>query len=482
MGSASWHELRAERFTLLTDGSAATLEVFARDLARFIAVVDRVVQAPAPNVPARFVLLTRETQASFLQPWMEGVILSGVSGFYSFVRADEHSPIHRHTLLHEFTHYLTLRDNAIAYPHWYVEGFAELLGSTRTREDVMEVGAAPPHRIEELEIRRARRWKLEIEPLLAFDPGRGDHVATLDYASAWALVHFLHTSGERKAQLSEFLRLQIAGQSWEEAFAEAFPESPAELAQAVDDHTRRIARGVPDSFLFLELAQLSVDSEWKIRKLTRSEADVVLGETVMVYGNDAFAEAIFRDAVAHAPDDMRARTALIAALAAQGRFDAVRELIAKIDSSTLSDADSLAHLASALRAEAERMSPADEQTSMADRDDLFARAQSLYERATEIDPRSPVAWAGVARSRVARGNPNGALDAFEKASQTGELDGELMLDWGLAEKLAGREMEARIRWSFVLRQGTKSQRKRAAKLIAELMTVEEKSATGDAAS
>lgn len=472
LGAASWHELKAERFTLVTDGSTAALEAFARDLSRYIAVVERVVHAPAPNVPARFFLLSRETQWIFIQPWLGGYIFPDLSGFYSFVRADEHSPVNRHTLLHEFTHYLTRRNNTIPYPRWYVEGLAELLGSTRTRDDTMEVGAAPPHRLAELEARRAQHRKIEIEPLLALDPGRGDDVTTLDYASAWALVHFLHTSRERTSQLSALLQRQIAGEPWEEAFDATFTETPEELAEAVEAHAHLLARGAPDSFLFLDLEQLAVDSSWTIRGLSRAEADVVLGEALMVSGSSALAEALFRDAIEQAPSDLRARTARIQAVAAQGRFDAARELIAGIDVEAVSDAGSLNHLAAALFAEAEAMESGDETRPSADRAALYDRASSLFERATELDPRSPIGWAGLGRSRVSRGDPKAALAAFEKAAETGERDSRLMLDWGLAEKRAGRELEARIRWSTVLREGTPSERKAAAALIAELTPAE----------
>jgi len=35
--------------------------------------------------------------------------------------------IHRHLFLHEFSHYLNLRNTRLAYPKWYVEGFTALL-------------------------------------------------------------------------------------------------------------------------------------------------------------------------------------------------------------------------------------------------------------------------------------------------------------------------------------------------------------------
>ncbi len=479
VGSATWLELHAERFTLVTDGSRAALETYARDLSRFIAVVDEVVSAPPAKTPARFFLLSDATQAVFIDPSLGGYIFPSLSGFHSFVRADEHSPVDRHVLLHEFTHYLTLRNNSLSYPDWYVEGLAEFLGSTRTREDTMEVGAAPPGRIAALELLRARGGPFEISHVLAHGQVPGADEAPLDYASAWALVHYLHTSRERKSQLYRFLQLQIAGHSWDDAFARAFSESPERLAEKIEAHTRRIARGAPDSLLYLDLDRLDVDSKWTVRALTRPEVGILLGETAMLARRHALSEALFRDAMEHAPGDPRARTALIAAVAAQGRFEAAREMAAQIDEATLSESQSLCHLASALYEEADSMKPSDAETPASARDALFERAKSLFERATRDDPLSPVAWAGLGRSRNATGDAEGAIKAFEMAWETGEGDVELVLDWGLAEMRAGRETSARIKWNTVLRRGNEAQRERAARLIAELPGLDEKERTED---
>lgn len=118
-------------------------------------------------------------------------------------------------LFHEYAHHFMLQYQAVAYPAWYVEGFAELAGTASfERPGVITYGKAAKHREDEL--RYTRRY-----PAAKMVDGRyideKPSAENWGYGDAWALTHYLTFSDKRRGQLGAYLNAINSGQSFADA-------------------------------------------------------------------------------------------------------------------------------------------------------------------------------------------------------------------------------------------------------------------------
>ena len=157
---------------------------------------------------------------------------SGVAGFYTSnvlgpfavtLRRDyEASGDFTPTLVlhHEYAHHFMLQYFPAIYPKWYVEGFAELIGSSKTLPDGrIAYGWPARHRGDEI----AADW-VNVKDVLLKAP---EKLGPFDlYGQGWAMTHFLTFSKQRSPQMRRYLEALTAGKSAAEA-AHAFGDLDA---------------------------------------------------------------------------------------------------------------------------------------------------------------------------------------------------------------------------------------------------------------
>jgi tetratricopeptide (TPR) repeat protein len=119
-------------------------------------------------------------------------------------------------LHHEYAHHFMFEYFPATYPGWYVEGFAELIGSSKILPDGrVAYGWPAKHRGDTI----AYEW-VPIGDVLLKPPEK----LRMDwYGQGWALTHFLTFSKGRSQQLRQYLAALTAG------------KTPAEAAQAFGD-------------------------------------------------------------------------------------------------------------------------------------------------------------------------------------------------------------------------------------------------------
>jgi tetratricopeptide (TPR) repeat protein len=134
-----------------------------------------------------------------------------IGGFYSASRSGVIAVVPRSTandgqedviLFHEYAHHLMLQYFPVAYPAWYVEGFAEYLSTIQFTTDVAKIGLPARHRRFALTEQR----KTPIEKLLSAtvgDLGR-DEMGNF-YGRAWLLTHYLSFEPTRRGQQRAYL-------------------------------------------------------------------------------------------------------------------------------------------------------------------------------------------------------------------------------------------------------------------------------------
>jgi hypothetical protein len=155
-----------------------------------------------------------------------GATNSGVAGFYisnalgpyavtlrrAYAAEGDFTP--EIVLHHEYAHHFMLQYFPGTYPGWYVEGFAELIGASKTLPDgKIAYGFPAKYRGDEI----AFDW-VDMRDILLKDPEKTPFDV---YGQGWAMTHYLTFSKDRSAQLRHYLEALNAGKSPEEA-AKAF--------------------------------------------------------------------------------------------------------------------------------------------------------------------------------------------------------------------------------------------------------------------
>lgn len=146
---------------------------------------------------------------------------SAVAGFYSanslgpflvtprktgYVGEYFNAELARH---HEYAHHMMLQYFPAAYPGWYVEGFAELIGSSQVMDDG-RIGYGMPAKQRGHDI--AVNWVPLQELMTSEKPWGVD-----PYGQGWAVTHFLTFDKNRSQQFRQYLALLNAGHSLEDA-------------------------------------------------------------------------------------------------------------------------------------------------------------------------------------------------------------------------------------------------------------------------
>ncbi len=105
-------------------------------------------------------------------------------------------------LQHEYVHYFMMQHFPAAYPSWYVEGYAELLATTRFNDDgSFHIGDPPQYRA--YQIFRMRQF--QIEDMLNAEHDLGGREAYQFYGTGWLFAHYLNFDPERYVQLNNYL-------------------------------------------------------------------------------------------------------------------------------------------------------------------------------------------------------------------------------------------------------------------------------------
>lgn len=110
---------------------------------------------------------------------------------------------------HEYAHHMMLQYFPKAYPQWYVEGFAELIGSSKVMPDG-RIGYGMPAKQRGHDI--AVDWAPLQELLTKEKPWGVD-----PYGQGWAITHFFTFDKKRSAEFRQYLLALNSGKSLAEA-------------------------------------------------------------------------------------------------------------------------------------------------------------------------------------------------------------------------------------------------------------------------
>lgn len=224
---ADWREARSQHFIVFGDVGEKQLRDLTEKLERFDAVLRMVMTVPegSDSNPLNVFAVRNQKEVRKLADeslsFASGFYRPGAAGSYAVASLDEghgaFAPDAEVVLYHEYAHHFMLQYFPIAFPGWYVEGFAEYASTIDfDRKDRPMVGRPAVHRLPGLAASR----QMPAEKLLTSSVGDLEQDALgAYYARSWLLTHYLRTSDQRRGQLAAYIRAINEGQSLAEAAA-----------------------------------------------------------------------------------------------------------------------------------------------------------------------------------------------------------------------------------------------------------------------
>jgi len=144
--AAQWHMAETEHFRVYSKGPTEVLERQTAVLEDYRALLDALTTRPAnPSEPKLDIFLLDGIGQA--RPF--GTMSRGIAGFYSptsgriaaYAITDDDAS--EQYLLHEYAHhYMLATPGNVAYPSWYVEGFAEYFMTAQFSPGQIQVGKA----------------------------------------------------------------------------------------------------------------------------------------------------------------------------------------------------------------------------------------------------------------------------------------------------------------------------------------------------
>jgi tetratricopeptide (TPR) repeat protein len=215
--ASEWHAYDTKHFIIYTKSDAKDVERLAAGLETVDGLM-RLASAISDKMEPIKVRIYEVDNDGDVETAL-GLSDSGVAGFYDsnilgpFLVTPHTTTFHAGdftpelVLHHEYAHHFMLQYFPAIYPQWYVEGYAELIGSSKIQPDgKVAYGMAAKHRGNEIAV----DW-VPLQDLFLKPPEKIVYFDT--YGQGWAMTHFFTFSKARAAQLRSYFNALNSGQS-----------------------------------------------------------------------------------------------------------------------------------------------------------------------------------------------------------------------------------------------------------------------------
>ena len=242
--AAEWRRAESANFIVYSEAPEPRLRsqvALLEDYEGFLRLLTGVKDPPPPNKLQVYMLRGRgqlKTVHPAVGPNVAGFYTATPFGIAAFAneRADGTTSGEDEILLHEIAHHFMLQHRPMAYPAWFVEGFAEYVMTAKFKKDVIEFGLPSEMRAGWL---RNARW-LPVEDVLFEPVPRDAQTAALYYAQSWLLAHYFLRDTARTQKLLTYFSKMRQGLEPRKAFAEGTGMTPRQLETEIDRYTRKL--------------------------------------------------------------------------------------------------------------------------------------------------------------------------------------------------------------------------------------------------
>ncbi len=228
---AEWHRATSRHFIVYSDGSPQELRHSTEMLERYDALLRlmsiskpdedsaKLVVYQLPNEADVAALSGISNAAGFYTPGPLGpVAVAARTTAYNEYNGGDFKPLV--VLFHEYAHHYMLQNYTAAYPPWFVEGYAELLGATTFEKDgSANIGNSATYRFWGLHYGQQMPIRDLLDDSSEAQAGR---LTDPFYAEAWLLVHYLVFNDARSPQLHKYLAAFSQGTKSLDAAQQAF--------------------------------------------------------------------------------------------------------------------------------------------------------------------------------------------------------------------------------------------------------------------
>src|SRR5262245_34042524 len=219
-----WIEVRSPHFVIVSAISEKQSVELALDLERFRAAVQMVTSIGRfeERIPTKVYVLPYAEEELGFKGLIRGYLIPGMRANYAAVTPAPGLALDD-SLKHEYVHFLVRNRDKLDYPHWFDEGFAEVIATLTAAQDRIDYGQPMKMRMATLANAPWISFDLLFETRSVFalsDPQKG-----MFYAQSWLLMHYLMFGRPDRnfgADASEFLRLVESGAAPSDGFAQAF--------------------------------------------------------------------------------------------------------------------------------------------------------------------------------------------------------------------------------------------------------------------
>ena len=399
----NWIEIDSPNFRVVTEQPEDVARQMIVDLENLRYISNRVRGAQSLDGPPLTILaMGKDSFATLGLPknW-GGVFTLSRSGYAALAKIDHYartadeSDFSRAVILHEYHHFLMhYSPETTSYPTWYDEGMSEYWSSLVILDGTAWFGHPVEHSgREDLlydqsgSIRFDTKW-LFSSPKLKFDETRSSNFETgRFYAQSNYAIHYFNSSPELRRHLAHYLRLHNMGLSQEQAVRIAFKKTYAELDSELRTYVQRrvTVRGFPTGKDGLDLPQVQM----KVVKLDHAATYAVLADVVPRFGrvDHKVAKELIETNIKLHPDDARANALAIV----YNSFGDMDTRLPALLQRFPNDARLLALRAEGLRNAAVAM----HETGAPGWEPMLQEARTLYRRAIQADPNTPLAYHGL---------------------------------------------------------------------------------------
>ncbi|KAF0186254.1 MAG: hypothetical protein FD163_922 [Hyphomonadaceae bacterium] len=240
----NWIKAETDHFIVYSNNRANLTEEYSKNLEQFRYVLSAFhMNAAQRAIPVpKFEIYLVSRQRDLKEVWPEASEVSGfvtqcTNGLFAYslysgpTQGDQMSSLN--VLFHEYAHIFMFQNSRVAYPRWYIEGFAEFYGSTKIRGDQVVIGTVPRSRYLTL---AQSNFRIKYEDMLIDGEAvqRGNDEEDNFYAQSTILTHYLMSDPERRAALAAYISARNQGEDPLVAFERTIGIKASELSATMN--------------------------------------------------------------------------------------------------------------------------------------------------------------------------------------------------------------------------------------------------------